>query len=282
MLGNVFQVFRRHLEVGGNQPEGRQPVGQDRNGDGGNDNALLLPGDPETPDEDGVEDRQRGGAIEIVGGYGGREQGGQGYRPGPAFLERQPGEGQSDGDERQRAHVRAFAILDEHAQPLRLMHPGVFPEARQEQEYGRHQRRRHRAQPGEWARFGPHAHQQVDSGDAQGIKERHVKVVGLDRPEAGELGDCGRAVAHGGRVDVVETRACVPQGLPLRMRPVLAQKARIGDERALDGGPLIRVPGFEVRADEHGGVDKHEEEIEQDFLPPGEFPRKFHVSRPDP
>ena len=66
-----------------------------------------------------------------------------------------------------------------------------------------------------------HAHQQVDAGDAQGIKESDVEVVGLDRPEAGDLGNDGGAVAQGGRIDVVEARAGVPQRLPLRMRPVL-------------------------------------------------------------
>ena len=184
MLGNVFQVFGRDLEVGGHQPEGRQPVGEDGNGDGGNDDAFFLPGDPQTPDENRVKDRQRGGAIEIVGGYARREHGGQRHGPGPVFLKRQPAEGQSDGDERQRAHVRAFAVLDEHAQALRFEHPGIFPEPRQEQEYGRHQSRRQRTQVGKGARLRSHAHQQVDPGDAQGIKERHVRVVSLDRPEA--------------------------------------------------------------------------------------------------
>ena len=86
----------------------------------GTQDALVLPGDPEAPDQDGVEHRQRGGAVEIVGHHAGGEHRGQRDGPRPPFFERQPGEGQRDGDQRQRAHVRTLAVLDQHAQPLRL------------------------------------------------------------------------------------------------------------------------------------------------------------------
>ena len=158
--------------------------------------------------------------------------------------------------------------------------PGVSAEARHKQEHRRHQRCGHRPEPGAGARSGSHAHQQVHARDPQRVKQRHVKVVGLDRPEAGQPGDGCGAVAQRGRIDVIEPRAAVPQRLPLRMRPVRGEKARVGDEGALDGAPLVLVLCLEVRPHEHGGVQEDQQKIEQDFLPVGEFQRRFQVSWP--
>src|ERR1039457_4462990 len=100
-------------------------------------------------------------------------------------------------------------------------------------------------------------------------------MVSLDRPEAGDLGNRGRSVAQGGRIDIVEAGSRVPQGLPLWMRPMVHQEPRIGDEGAFDRSPFVRVLGLEVRADEHGGEEKHDEEIQQDFLAAGELERSL-------
>ncbi len=273
MLGDVFHVLSGDFEIGRHQPESSQAVGEQWYGDRGSDDALLLPGDPESPDEDRIEDRQGGGAIEIRGGDGGAGKCGQRHGPGPAPVEREPGESQRDGNDCQRAHVRAFAIFDEHAQALGLQHPGVAAEERHEEKNGRHQRSRHGPQPGAGTRIRSHPHQQIDSGDAQRVEQRHVEVVSLDRPEASELDDGGRAVAYGGRINVVEARAGIPQGLPLRVRPVLGEKTRIGDEGAFDGGPLILVPGLEVGADEHRRIEKDQEKVQEDRA--GKRPRSL-------
>ena len=87
-------------------------------------------------------------------------------------------------------------------------------------------------------------------------------MVGLDRPKVGELGNGGGSVAHGRRIDVVEARAAVPERLPLGMGPMVGQKARVGDERALDGGPFVGVLGLEVGADQHRREEEHQEEIQ--------------------
>ena len=265
MLGDVFHVLRGDLEIGRHQPESRHAVGEQWYGDRGDDDALLLPGDPESPNEDGIEDRQRGGAIEIRGRDSGAGKRGQRHGPGPAPVEREPGESQGNGNDRQCAHVRAFAIFDQHAQALRLQHPGVAAEARHEEKDGRHERSRHGAEPGAGARIRSHAQQQIDAGDAQRVEQRYVEVVSLDGPEAGELDDGGRAVAQGGRIDVVEARSGIPEGLPLGMRPVLGQEARVGDEGAFDGTPLILVPRLKVRADENRGIEKDQEKVEEDL-----------------
>src|ERR1039458_8554515 len=99
-------------------------------------------------------------------------------------------------------------------------------------------------------------------------------MVGLDRPKVGELGNGGGSVAHGGRINVIEARAGIPERLPLGMGPMVGQKARVGDERAFDGGPFVGVLGLEVGADQHSREEKHQEEIQQDLLRPREFGKR--------
>src|ERR1035437_8874748 len=64
------------------------------------------------------------------------------------------------------------------------------------------------------------------------------------------------------------------------MRPVVGQKARVGDKRAFDGGPFVGVLGLEVGADQHRREEKHQEEIEQDLLRPREFGKRGQFSLP--
>ena len=280
VFGNVLHVFRGDLEVGGHEPEGGEPISEDGDDGGGKQDALILPGDPETPDKHRVEGGEGGSAIEIVGGHAGGEDGGGGDGPGTGLLQRQPGEGEGNGDQRQRAHVRAFPILDEHPEALRMQQPGVAAEARHEKEDGRHQRGGYGGQPGAAARAGSDAHQEVDSGDADGVQEGGVEMVGFHRPEAGEFGNGRGAVAQGGRINVVEARAGVPERLPLGMGPVVGEKARVGNEGAFNGGPFVGVLGFEVGADQHHREEKHQEEIQQDLLRARELGKTGQFSLP--
>src|SRR5271157_1338437 len=59
------------------------------------------------------------------------------------------------------------------------------------------------------------------------------------------------------------------------MGPVRREEARVGDESALDGTPLIGVLGLEVRPDQDRRAHKKEETIEQDFPPA----RESHTNR---
>src|ERR1039458_8511151 len=103
-------------------------------------------------------------------------------------------------------------------------------------------------------------------------------MVGLDRPKVGELGNGGGSVAQGGRINVIEARAGIPERLPLGMGPMVGQKARVGDERAFDGGPFVGVLGLEVGADQRRREEKHQEEIQQDLLRPRELGKRGQFS----
>src|ERR1035438_8296291 len=105
-------------------------------------------------------------------------------------------------------------------------------------------------------------------------------MVGLYGPKAGELGDGRGPVAQGGRIDVVEARAGVPERLPLGMRPVVGEKARVGNEGAFDGGPLVGVLGSEIGADQHRREEKYQEEIQQDLLRARELGKACQISLP--
>src|SRR5664279_5516940 len=105
-------------------------------------------------------------------------------------------------------------------------------------------------------------------------------MVGLDRPEVGELGNRRGSVAQGRRINVVEARAGIPERLPLGMRPVVGQKACVANKRAFDGGPFVGVLGFEVGADQHRREEEYEEEIQQDLLRARELGKRGHFSSP--
>src|SRR5262249_15150717 len=79
--------------------------------------------------------------------------------------------------------------------------------------------------------------------------------------------DGRRSVAQRRRIDVIEARSTVPQRLPQRMRPVLFQKTRVGDERALDRRPLIQVFRLEQRPDQNRRQQKNQQEIEEEGSP---------------
>src|SRR5260370_10063896 len=75
------------------------------------------------------------------------------------------------------------------------------------------------------------------------------------------LGQRGRSVSQGRWINVIEARAAVPQRLPLRMRPMLLEESRVGDEGALDRRPFVEVFGLEQRPDQARGQKKNGEKI---------------------
>src|SRR5207253_8806681 len=102
-------------------------------------------------------------------------------------------------------------------------------------------RREPRAAP----RSAGDSNEQKDSGDADAVEECRVDVV---RPRLRHriiFGERGCPVSQRWRVDVIETRASIPERLPWRVRPMFLEKTRLGDECALDGRPLVHVLGLE-------------------------------------
>src|SRR5436309_564995 len=94
------------------------------------------------------------------------------------------------------------------------------------------------------------AHQKVHPCYAEAVHQREVDVVTLRGHDVKYPGRDGRAVSRERRIDVIETRAAIPQRVPAWMRPMIQDVAGVGNEGAFDRHPVVEVRDAEPRKDE--------------------------------
>jgi hypothetical protein len=83
-------------------------------------------------------------------------------------------------------------------------------------------------------------------------------MIGTHRGKSSENGDEGGPVAERGWIDVIESRAGIPERLLLWVRPVLHEEAGVGSKRTLNGSPFVQVRGSEERAHKSRDNRKYE------------------------
>jgi hypothetical protein len=160
--------------------------------------------------------------------------------------------------------VRALAIAYQDGKAQRKNRDGIGAPGYQEQVGRRNHRGGHSRQPGHPSRAAQRAHQQVHSRNADAIEESGIEMIGARFGHRIEFSQRRRPISQRGRIDVIETRAAVPERLPERVRPVLFEETRVGDEGALDGRPFVEVLGLEQRPNQHRRQQENEEEITAD------------------
>jgi hypothetical protein len=135
----------------------------------------------------------------------------------------------------------------------------VGADVKHEQHRGRDRGSRQRRGPAVESGAGPDANQEVNEGDSQRIEEARVDVVCLGGDDASHLGDDGGAVTDGRRIHIIEPRAAIPKRLPAGVREIFGEIVAIGDERRVDGHPVVVILGLENRPD-HGRRNSGDQE----------------------
>ena len=142
-------VEQRQANVGRDQPERHQPVCQPGNRGRAQPHTSIQVRDPQAPEQDRKEDRQRCRAIKVVGYDSPQRIAAAASHPGRNRSTARHVAASASGTNAHAEDMRAFAVPHQHAQPLQDKETGIVSHLVQKQKRRREERGCGRSQPGE-------------------------------------------------------------------------------------------------------------------------------------